>query len=70
MTWEGSAPTLSQYKIRLVTNVAINHFVTLVSDLTIFSNTQSDKDLRRYAQAVFAAKVHYSEDLNFIAMST
>jgi hypothetical protein len=60
---------MSHYKIRLVTNVGINHSVTPVSDLPVFSNAQPHKDLRRYTWSAFSANFHYPKEPSSLAKS-
>jgi hypothetical protein len=52
-----SPPTTGQYKIRLVTKVGINHSMRLLTVLTVFSNAQPGKGLRRAAHVFFPAKL-------------
>ena len=56
------APTTGQYKIRLVTKVGINHFMTLLPVLPVFSNAQAGKGLRRAAHVIFPLELLQLED--------
>lgn len=48
---------MTQYRIRLVSKVGINHSMTALTVLTVFWNTQSDKGLRRVVHVLFSLEL-------------
>lgn len=57
MDFHGDSHTRSQYRIRLVSNIGINHSMTGLTVLAVFSNTQSDKGLRRTLHVFFSLEL-------------